>query len=246
MDTEQSDRDYIQNTLDQCPDGIVSLVADTYSFWDLVVKLLPEFKDQIMSRDGKFVIRPDSSPKTPVEIIVGDPDAPEGTPENRGLIQCLYDIFGGTKNSKGYIDLDSHIGAIYGEAINLERAEQILEGLKQKGFSSNNIVLGIGSYTYSYVTRDTCGIAIKATAAASGRGSDQVWRAMFKDPKTDNSGKKSARGFLKLTQSEDGEYILHQDVSIEEENTGCLEVVYEDGQIRRHQSFADVRHGFLC
>jgi nicotinamide phosphoribosyltransferase len=239
-DTNFADTAYIQNVINLYPTGIVSAVCDTYDFWHLVTEILPKFKDQIMARDGKLVIRPDSSPKTPVEVIIGDSEAPEGTPEHKGLVQCLYEIFGGTVNSKGYIDLDSHIGAIYGDSITLEYCEAILAGLAAKGFSSNNIVLGIGSYTYQYVTRDTHGIAIKCTAVSSGTSEDRHWRATFKDPKTDNSGKKSAKGFLRIDLV-NGEYVLTQDVTEEEEAGGALELVYENGVIHRMQSFADVR-----
>ena len=249
-DTDASDRAYIQDVLDTFPTGIVSLVLDTYDFWHVVTNIIPDFKDQIMARDGKFVVRPDSSPKTPVEMIIGDSEAPEGTPENKGLVQCLYEIFGGTVNSKGFIDLDSHISGIYGDSITMWYADMILEGLMKKGFSSNNIVLGIGSGTYQGngaglhgessgswgISRDTHGIAIKATAVQDENG----WRATYKDPKTDNSGKKSARGFLKV-ELENGEYVLHQDVTQSEEEEGALELVYLNGKICRHQSFADVR-----
>ena len=239
-DTMASDRSYVQRILDLYPSGIVSMVSDTYSFWDLVTVILPEFKDQIMTREGKLVIRPDSSPKTPVEMIIGDSEAVAGSPESKGLVQCLYEIFGGSVNSKGYIDLDSHIGAIYGDSISLEYADAILDGLMKKGFSSNNIVFGIGSYSYQYCTRDSHSIAIKCTAVASGYGNEQHWKAVFKDPKTDNSGKKSAKGFLKV-EFVDGEYVLQQDVTAEEEETGALETVYLNGKILRTQSFADVR-----
>ena len=46
----------------------------------------------------------------------------------KGLIECLWDIFGGTVNEQGYKVLDPHIGAIYGDSINLERATEILNG----------------------------------------------------------------------------------------------------------------------
>lgn len=237
-DTKQSDYDYIDNILNLYPTGIVSVVCDTYDFWRLVTQILPLFKDRIMAREGKLVIRPDSSPKTPVEIIVGDPTTPLGTPENKGLVRCLYEIFGGTENSKGYIDLDSHIGAIYGDSITLEYCEAILNGLMLNGFSSDNIVLGIGSYTYNYTTRDTHGIAIKCTAVKTG----SHWRATFKDPKTDNSGKKSAKGFLQIVL-EDGRYVLKQNVSEEDAlNNSELKLVYIDGEfVNKLQSFDEVR-----
>ncbi len=41
--------------------------------------------------------------------------------EVKGLIECLWDTFGGTTSSKGFKILDEHIGAIYGDAITLKR-----------------------------------------------------------------------------------------------------------------------------
>ena len=45
----------------------------------------------------------------------------------------------------------------------MERAEEIFKRLEAKGFSAENVVFGIGSYTYQMVTRDTLGFAVKAT-----------------------------------------------------------------------------------
>lgn len=249
------DSQYTQNTIDVFPTGIVSQVSDGYDYYGFLENVLPKFKDQIMARDGKFVIRPDSSPKTPYEIIVGDPDAPDGSIENKGSIQWLYELFGGTINSKGYKVLDSHIGLIYGDAINLAVWDKILTGLEAKGFSSDNIVVGVGSASYTGyggglyevenykpygISRDTCGLAIKETAVAIMKDGEIVWRPTYKDPKTDNSGKKSHRGFIKIEQS-GNDFIVHQNVSAEEENTGALEIVFENSKIVRQQSLADIR-----
>ena len=54
--------------------------------------------------------------------------------------------------NKGYKLLDEHIGAIYRDAITLERQKQILQRLMDKGFACK-VVLGIGSYSYQYGTR---------------------------------------------------------------------------------------------
>lgn len=80
-------------------------------------------------------------------------------PEQKGVIELLWDIFGGTINEQGYKVLDPHIGAIYGDSITLERQEAIFKRLAAKGFASTNIVLGIGSFTYGYNTRDTFGLS---------------------------------------------------------------------------------------
>jgi nicotinamide phosphoribosyltransferase len=41
-------------------------------------------------------------------------------------------VFGGTTSSTGYKVLDSHIGAIYGDSINYDRAKRIFERLEDK------------------------------------------------------------------------------------------------------------------
>ena len=234
---EECEIDTFRRLLNLYPKGILSVVSDTWDFWKVVTEILPDLKDVIMARDGKLVIRPDSSPKTPVEIICGDPDAPMGSPEYHGLIYWLYRIFGGTKNSKGFIELDSHIGAIYGDSITLAYQEEILARLKAMGYASTNVVLGIGSYTYQYVTRDTHGIAIKATAIAKDR--DNII-PIFKDPKTDNSGKKSARGLLAVNRIE-GVYQLTQNATPEDARECAFRVAYHAGKLGLHQSFSEVR-----
>ena len=150
------------------PTGIVSIVSDTWDFWRVVTEYASLLKDTILSRPGdpmgfaKVVFRPDSG--DPVKVIAGDPDAPVGSPEYKGAVECLWDIFGGTITATGHKLLDSHVGVIYGDSITLARAAAILEALHQKGFASANIVFGIGSFTYQMCTRDNFGMAVKATA----------------------------------------------------------------------------------
>ncbi|CZF82440.1 putative nicotinate phosphoribosyltransferase [Grimontia celer] len=154
--------------------------------------------------------------------------------EVKGLIECLWDIFGGTITDKGFKLLDEHIGAIYGDAITLPRQREILQRLMDKGFASK-VVLGIGSYSYQYVTRDTHGSAVKATSVV--KSGERV--AIFKDPKTDTK-KKSAKGLLKV-EDVGGELVLFDNVSEAEEAQGLLEVVFEDGKLVKETSLAEIR-----
>jgi len=159
----------------------------------------------------------------------------ERTPQQKGVIELLWEVFGGTVNEKGYKVLDSHIGAIYGDSITLERADRICARLKDKGFASQ-VVFGIGSYTYQYNTRDTFGMAIKATyVEVDGEG-----REIQKDPVTDNGSKKSATGLLKVVK-EDGKYVLVDKVPVEEEKEGELQTVFLDGNLVRQQYLKDIR-----
>ena len=83
--------------------------------------------------------------------------------ETKGVISLLWETFVGTINGQGYKCLDGHIGSIYGDAITLDRLEQICLRLEEKGFASTNVVFGVGSYSLGYATRDNQGGAVKAT-----------------------------------------------------------------------------------
>lgn len=276
------------------PTGIVSLVSDTYDYWAVITKIVPLLKDDILERDGKTVIRPDSG--NPVKIVCGytyqefknQQDFKDFISENyetndpsfnksgsyfeyensydlvkigdvfyeydveyngwemasildiemsktemknheiHGSIKVLWDIFGGTTTEKGYKTLDSHIGLIYGDGINFNSCEAMMDGLEKKGFASDNIVLGYGSYGYQMVTRDTFGMAVKATFCIVNGEPQNI----YKDPKT-GSGKKSAKGLLAVLKDGDGELYLRQEIPYDEYMAGVkgdqMRVVFEDG-----------------
>jgi nicotinamide phosphoribosyltransferase len=223
---------------DVYPSGILSIVSDTWNLWQVLTEFLPQLKDEISSREGKVVIRPDSG--DPVLIICGDPNG--SSPEvKKGVIELLWDVFGGQVNSKGYKELPPYVGAIYGDSITLERAKNICEGLKAKGFASTNVVLGIGSFTYQYNTRDTFGFAMKATyGEVNGEG-----RAIFKDPITDDGTKKSAKGLM-LVSRENGQYQLQDNVDWATEQTGALQEVFRDGKMLKTWSLAEIRANIMA
>jgi nicotinamide phosphoribosyltransferase len=218
------------------PTGIVSVVSDTWDFWNVIETTLPALKDRIMARSGKLVIRPDSG--VPEDILAGDPKAPAGSAQHAGLISRLWDIFGGTVNAKGFKELDSHIGAIYGDSITEQRADEICKRLEAKGFASTNVVLGIGSFTYQYVTRDTFGFAIKATWAMI-HGKEH---ALFKDPKTDSGVKKSARGMMAVVR-ENGALVLHDGLESHEcaQEQDLLLPVWREGKFSKRQKLEEIR-----
>lgn len=246
------------------PTGIASYVTDTYDYWAVLTKILPLLKDVIMERDGKLVIRPDSG--DPRKIIAGLKEgefrctkqgvaypltawtgaaltAPQGTLtaipkwEIEGSIQTLYNIFGGTTTETGHLLLDSHIGLIYGDSITLERSDNILESLFAKGFASGNVVFGVGSFTYQYITRDTFGFAVKATATSV----DGEFIAIFKDPATGDKLKKSAKGYMIVTEDRDGELVMTDEVTEHEEQFGELDIIYEDGLFAPKPDFNEIR-----
>jgi nicotinamide phosphoribosyltransferase len=299
------------------PKGFVSIVSDTWDFWHVVDVVYRNLKDEIMARDGKVVVRPDSG--DPVEIICGmeiidltenkyikdlnDCDSwmedlltdrvrestahgehgeseiesifkYEGkyykveveidwnrydkqyyfvdghritsreeikpTPEQLGLIEVLWNIFGGTITEKGFKQLDLHIGAIYGDSITIERCTEICKRLKEKGFASTNMVYGIGSFSYQYVTRDTFGFALKSTFVVIDGEEHQI----FKDPKTDDGTKKSQKGKVVVLEN-DGVISFVDGLSYEQHETyigeDLLETVFLNGELVRDQSLSEIR-----
>lgn len=229
---ETSEYDTFKRLLTEVyPKGIVSVVSDTWDYWKVLTEVLSDMKNLIMAREGKLVIRPDSG--DPVKIICGDEEATRGSPEYFGSIEILWKIFGGTINSKGYKQLDPHVGLIYGDSITLDRCKRICEGLEAKGFASTNVVFGIGSYTYQHVTRDTFGFAMKATYGIINGEPIEI----FKDPITDSGIKKSAKGLLRVNE----DLTLSEQVSCEEEKTGLLKTVFLDGKLVKEYSLQEIR-----
>jgi nicotinamide phosphoribosyltransferase len=220
------------------PTGNLGIVVDTWDFWKVITEYVPQLKREIMARNGKVIFRPDSG--NPVDIICGDNDANSligKNPAYRGAVECLWDIFGGTINKKGYKELDSHVGLIYGDSITLDRCQQICERLEAKKFASTNVVLGVGSYSYQYTTRDTYGFALKATYAEIAGKPKEI----FKDPKTDDGTKKSLKGLVATYQRSDGSFYVKDQASWRDVRNCAFETVYTDGCMVREHTIREIR-----
>jgi nicotinamide phosphoribosyltransferase len=214
------------------PSGTVSIVSDTWDLWKVCTEYLPALKETVLNRNGKVVIRPDSG--DPEKIICGDTEG-ETEVVRKGVVELLWDVFGGTITEKGFKLLDAHIGAIYGDSINIDRATRICEGLKAKGFATQ-VVFGIGSYTYQYNTRDTFGTAMKATyVVIDGEGQE-----IYKDPVTDDGTKRSATGLLNV-KKENGRFVLYDKVTWEQERDSELKTVFKDGKLMKEFSLKEIR-----
>ena len=292
------------------PSGILSLVSDTWDLWRVITEYCRILKDEILARDGKLVIRPDSG--DPVDIICGfdiesfdsleeaidnfedtlgsnqihgemgfecdteitvkvgdkyyelnsdDIDwnrhdkqyyfveeynigskEVEAKPSYKGVVELLWDIFGGTVNSQGYKCLDPHIGAIYGDSITYKRAEQIYIRLEVKGFASTNIVLGVGSYSLQCVTRDTHGMAQKATYIEIEVDGEVEGINIFKDPITDDGTKKSATGLIRVVKI-DGTFVIEDKCTWDQVNSeeNELKVIFRDGKHYNQTTYTKIR-----
>ena len=217
------------------PNHSFSMVSDSYDYWNLVDNLLPQVKDDVLRHNGTLSIRGDSG--DPVEVVTQ-------------TVFHLWDIFGGSVNSKGYKVLDSHIKAIYGDSITPQRAEQIYHILIENGFACNNVSLGVGSFSMQCLeqdgwlnpyTRDTFGIAVKATYGEI----DGEPLMIFKNPKTDTGHfKKSQRGICRVFKDNLGE-ITYEDGfdknTFPADQQNLLEAVFRDGKMTKEYTLNDVR-----
>lgn len=230
------------------PTGIISIVADSFDFWYMMEYGIKILKKDIENRQpnafglAKVVFRPDSG--NPVDIIcgVGKQCLTNDECVQKGAIQCLYETFGSTTNDKGYKSLNPRVGLIYGDSITLERQEQILSKLATKKYASDCIVLGIGSYSYQHVTRDTLGFAMKATyTEINGNPID-----IYKDPKTSKGSKKSAKGLLCVHNTDFGT-VLQQQCTKEQENGhfNALQTIFCNGKLVKETSLQAIRDNLV-
>lgn len=242
------------------PKGIVSIVSDTWDFWQVVEDFLPKLKADIMARDGRVVIRPDSG--DPVDIICGlrtNPHFHTRIVEGRyycnyspfddfseyievsegqyyGAYYMLGKTFGWNTTENGFRYPSTKVGLLYGDSITLERQKQIYLRLEGAGMAACNLVLGVGSFTYQFKSRDSLGFAMKATAV---RVNDEL-RPIFKQPKTDDGTKNSLKGLIYVEKVGD-QYIAHDEVTEEQEQQGCLETVFKDGKLLKDYTLAEIR-----
>lgn len=224
-----------------------SMVSDSYDYWNLVDNILPEIKQQILEHDGCLAIRGDSG--DPVEVVTQ-------------TVFKLWDIFGGTKNSKGYKVLNPHVKALYGDSITPQRCEAIYEILAEHKFAISNVSLGVGSFSmqcletieedaspdgikqskaYAPYTRDTFGIAVKATYAEDENGKPIM---IFKNPKTDSGHfKKSQRGCCRVYKNyASGDYHYTDGLTWEQaQEDNELQTVFKNGMLLRIYTLDEVR-----
>lgn len=163
--------------------------------------------------------------------------------EVKGAVRILSEIFGYAVNAAGYKELDPHVGLIYGDAININTMTRILSRLKANGFCSSNVVFGVGSFEFQFVTRDTLGIAMKATA---GKVNGKHYN-IAKNPKTDDGTKKSAKGYLIVYREDDGTLTLKDDLTREQYETlrgserDAMRTVYLNGDVKVLESIRTIR-----
>lgn len=215
-----------KNLIKKYPNGILSVVSDSYDIENAIKMYCTELRPLILARNGKFVVRPDSPRWT------GD------TPEAQVLwiVQELEKGYGSTVNSKGYKVLHPSIGCIYGDGITEVDIHNILETLRKNGYAASNCVFGCGGYLLQRsLDRDTQRFALKSSAQCR----NGVWYDIYKEPK--DTSKISKKGRLSVANygGKEDWVTLPTSLILPEDNK--LELVFENGELKRDQTFEEIR-----
>lgn len=196
----------------------LAVVSDSYDIWKAIDKIWGnQLKDKVMNHGGTLVIRPDSG--DPVEVV-------------SQVIEKLMNHFGFTYNKVGFKVLPDYIRVIQGDGVSLETIEMILQEMKKRKLSAENISFGMGAELLQKVNRDTLKFAMKASAAQI----NGQWVDIFKDPVTDK-GKKSKPGRLALIEN-NGEYRTVAEKGVK---NNLLETVYLNGELMRECTLQQIR-----
>jgi nicotinamide phosphoribosyltransferase len=209
----------VQNLLNNYSEGILSLVIDSYDYRNFIKVLGTRFKDQVLSRNGKLVSRPDSGDpiKTSLEVL-----------------ELLGQYFGYTINNKGYKVLNPKVGMLWGDGVNLNSIVGILQNMLENKWAASNLVLGQGgALHHSDVSRDMQRFAFKSSYQVA----NGVGKNIYKDP-IDGS-KKSKKGKLALIVK-DGRYETLEEVEGKVEGDLLIEV-FRDGELLVEYSLEDVK-----
>jgi len=209
-----------KNMIDKFGSGLVAVVSDSYDIYNAATNIWgKELKDKVINMDGMLIVRPDS----------GDP---ESIPVE--VVALLDAQFGHTVNDKGYKVLNN-VRVIQGDGINRDSINVIMSKLINRGYSITNIAFGMGGALLSRPERDDLSFAMNCSAVCI----NGEWSDVFKNPITDH-GKTSKKGIL-ASVVYNGKYTTIKQADLIDPRTNKLEVVFENGEVIRHENWNDVK-----
>lgn len=217
------EREAYENMLDAF-DGegrIVAVVSDSYDLDAAVTGIWGgALRSKVQERKGTLVVRPDS----------GDPIA---TPLR--TIQRLWEIFGGTINTKGYRVLDPHVRVIQGDGMTAASIAALVSRVVEEGFAIDNIAFGMGGGLLQQVNRDSLRFAMKANAMQDAAG---VWHDVAKSPATDPA--KGSKAGQQAVVRKGGRLVAARRDAVDPARD-LLVPVWRNGELLVTHSFDDVR-----
>ncbi len=215
---EEFEYEAYENMIKQFGQGaLYAVVSDSYNIYNACENIWGTMLvEKVKAAPGILVVRPDSG--VPHEVV-------------RQITEILGNKFGYTVNEKGYKVLN-HVRVIQGDGINQDEIVRILEALKIRGWSADNVAFGMGGALLQQCNRDTQKFAIKASSMVrNGKIKD-----VYKSPITDN-GKRSKRGRLKLVRNNG----VLETLDNHQPGEDILQTVWENGKLLVDPTFAEIR-----
>lgn len=159
--------DAYRNMLWTYPEGIVSIVADSYDLFNAASNIFGgELRDMILQRNGRTVIRPDSGDVVETNIA---------------LAKVLADKFGARINASGFKVLNDKVRILQGDGMDNDKINRLMQAAVENGFAAENWVVGQGGGLLQRVNRDTQRFAFKCSEVTI----HGLPVPVQKDPKTD-------------------------------------------------------------
>ena len=227
------------------------------------------FKDQIMARDGRVIIRPDSG--NPADIICGIRTNPKyytkKTVDENDVVHYWYTENRGWYDNKvsDYKECskEEYYGAYYmlGEIFGWNKTEKgylypdshvgmiygdaiTLERQKEiyDRLEKSNMAacnLVLARGSFEYQFKSRDSLGFAVKATAV-RINGKL-KPIFKKPKTDDGTKNSLKGLIFVSKRDSGEYFAIDEVAEDAEQRGCLETIFRDGRLIKETTLAEIR-----
>jgi nicotinamide phosphoribosyltransferase len=196
----------------------VACVSDSYDI-DKAVAWWAGNADLIEANAITVVIRPDSGDPATVALETIRHLYEDGNADNKRIV-----------NKKGFMVLQPFFRVIYGDGINYDSIDEILNLLGDNGFSASNIAFGMGGALLQHHNRDTHGCAYKCNAIQV----DGKIRPVFKRA----PGKVSIGGVLDVVRRDTGQLVA---VAGSHHWDSALRTVYDGDKFVKYQGFDEIR-----
>nr|8DSC_A Chain A, Nicotinamide phosphoribosyltransferase [Homo sapiens]8DSC_B Chain B, Nicotinamide phosphoribosyltransferase [Homo sapiens]8DSD_A Chain A, Nicotinamide phosphoribosyltransferase [Homo sapiens]8DSD_B Chain B, Nicotinamide phosphoribosyltransferase [Homo sapiens]8DSE_A Chain A, Nicotinamide phosphoribosyltransferase [Homo sapiens]8DSE_B Chain B, Nicotinamide phosphoribosyltransferase [Homo sapiens]8DSH_A Chain A, Nicotinamide phosphoribosyltransferase [Homo sapiens]8DSH_B Chain B, N len=220
------EKDAFEHIVTQFSSVPVSVVSDSYDIYNACEKIWGEdLRHLIVSRSTQapLIIRPDSG--NPLDTVLK-------------VLEILGKKFPVTENSKGYKLLPPYLRVIQGDGVDINTLQEIVEGMKQKMWSIENIAFGSGGGLLQKLTRDLLNCSFKCSyVVTNGLGIN-----VFKDPVADPN-KRSKKGRLSLHRTPAGNFVTLEEGKgdLEEYGQDLLHTVFKNGKVTKSYSFDEIR-----
>ncbi|XP_028014653.2 nicotinamide phosphoribosyltransferase isoform X3 [Eptesicus fuscus] len=220
------EKDAFEHIVTQFSSVPVSVVSDSYDIYNACEKIWGEdLRHLIVSRSSEapLIIRPDSG--NPLDTVLK-------------VLDILGKKFPITENSKGYKLLPPYLRVIQGDGVDINTLQEVVEGMKQKKWSIENIAFGSGGALLQKLTRDLLNCSFKCSyVVTNGLGVN-----VFKDPVADPN-KRSKKGRLSLHKTPAGNFVTLEEGKgdLEEYGHDLLHTVFKNGKVTKSYSFDEVR-----